>query len=153
MDSHNVGNEKERGESPRRAKKRRNRDDSQGSVGDPLISGIRPKRRKYDPWVITQNRKGKKLRAPLFTVISQYDIQSQIRGPFYDDRHRVCQEEGDCRDLKNYILWSTRYKGLYEIDEFIKSNCPYIAALESTMFDYQAVLRLCYCLVEEWVDG
>ena len=90
MDSHNGGNEKERGESPRRAKKRRNRDDSQGSMGDPLILGILPKRRKYDPRVITQNRNGKKLRAPLFTVIHQYDVKSQIRGPFYDDHHRVC---------------------------------------------------------------
>ena len=143
----------ERGESPRIGKKGRDRDDTQGSMVYYLTSVVLPKKRKYNPLVINLNCRGVKISVPLFTVINQYDIKSLVRGPFFRDIHRHCRELGDCCILKNYVLWSTRYKGLYEIDEYIKSNCPNIAALESTMLDYKALLRLCYCLVEEWVDG
>lgn len=61
--------------------------------------------------------------APLFTVISQYDIKSQIRWPFFDDHLCQCRRQGYCFILNNYVLCLTRYKGLYDIDEFKKEDC------------------------------
>ena len=71
MDNPDGGNDKERGESPMRAKKRGDRDDSQGSLGYHWILGIRPKRRRYDPQAITQDHRGvKSVHLSLLQLIS-----------------------------------------------------------------------------------
>ena len=68
MDNPDGGNDKERGESPMRAKKRGDRDESQGNLGYHLILDIRPKRRRYDTQVITQDHRG--LHLSLLQLIS-----------------------------------------------------------------------------------
>ena len=62
-----------------------------------------------------------------------------------------CRSEGDYCRLNNFITSSTRYKGVDEVQEFIKKKCFYITGLHGSWVWYVDMLCLCESIIEQWV--